>query len=102
MALRQHRRRCGNGFGREALGDYHRSVDGLPFVEENEMDIVLGGAHPNPRRVGCPPQRLLIELARRERSISDPWYDHLSECSPCYREVRALQQAAGEWRGTVH
>jgi hypothetical protein len=44
----------------------------------------------------------LIELARRDRSIFDPWYDHLSECSPCYREVRALQQAAGEWRGTVH
>ena len=72
------------------------------FVPENEMDLVLGGANPNPRRVGCPPRRLLIELARRDRSISDPWYDHLSECSPCYREVRALQQAAGEWRGTVH
>jgi hypothetical protein len=25
-------------------------------------------------------------------------YDHLSECPPCYREVRALQQAAGERR----
>jgi hypothetical protein len=79
-----------------------RCIDGLTFVPENEMDVLLGGANPNPRRVGCPPQRLLIELARRERSISDPWYDHLSECSPCYREVRELQQAAGEWRGTVH
>lgn len=79
-----------------------RRVSGLTFVPENEFDIVLGGAHPNPRKVGCPPQRLLIELARRDRSISDPWYHHLSECSPCYREVRALQQAAGEWRGTVH
>jgi hypothetical protein len=81
---------------------HRRGVDSLRFVPENEMDIVLGGAHPNPGRVGCPPQRLLMELARRERSTSDPWYDHLSECSPCYRDVRALQQATGEWRGTVH
>ena len=77
-------------------------ADELTFVPENQIDVVLGGANPNPRRVGCPPRRLLIELARRDRSISDPWYGHLSECSPCYREVRALQQAAGEWRGTVH
>lgn len=77
-------------------------ADELTFVAENEIDVVLGGANPNPRRMGCPPRPLLIELARRDRSISDPWYDHLSECSPCYREVRALQQAAGEWRGTVH
>jgi hypothetical protein len=68
-------------------------ADELTFVPENEIDVVLGGANPNPRRVGCPPRPLLIELARRDRSISDPWYDHLSECSPCYREVRALQQA---------
>ena len=79
-----------------------RCPDELTFVAENEIDVLLGGANPNPRRVGCPPRRLLIELARRDRSISDPWYAHLSECSPCYREVRALQQAAGEWRGTVH
>jgi len=79
-----------------------RRVCRLTFVPENEVDVVLGGANPNPRKVGCPPQRLLLELARRERSISDPWYDHLCECSPCYREARALQQAAGEWRGTVH
>ena len=79
-----------------------RCADDLTFVPENEIDVVLGGANPNPTRVGCPPRRLLIELARRDRSIFDPWYDHLSECSPCYREVRALQQAAGEWQGTVH
>jgi hypothetical protein len=77
-------------------------ADELTFVPENEIDVLLGGANPNPGRVGCPPSRILIELARRDRSISDPWYEHLSECSPCYREVRALQQAAGEWRGTVH
>ena len=79
-----------------------RRTDPPTFVPENEIDIVLGGANPNPAREGCPPRFVIVELARRQRSISDPWYEHLSECSPCYREVRALQQAAGEWRGTVH
>ena len=74
----------------------------VPFTPENEIDVVLGAASPNPARVGCPPGDVLVELARRTRSITDPWYDHLIDCSPCYRAVRALQQAAGEWRGTVH
>jgi hypothetical protein len=72
------------------------------FTVENEMDLVFGRLNPNPARVGCALRHVLVELARRARSINDPWYDHLGECSPCYREVRALQQAAGEWRGTVH
>jgi hypothetical protein len=37
---------------------------------------------------------VLIALARRERPIGDPAYDHLSECSPRYLEVRALKEAA--------
>lgn len=57
----------------------------------DEIDELLGGANPNPDRVGCPPRETLIELARRARPISDPWYEHLVKCSPCYREVRALQ-----------
>ncbi|WP_410971883.1 hypothetical protein, partial [Salmonella sp. SAL4445] len=34
-----------------------------------------------------------MSLSRRELPIGDPAYDHLSKCSPCYQEVRALQQA---------
>jgi len=34
-----------------------------------------------------------VSLSRRELPIGDPAYDHLSKCSPCYQEVRALQQA---------
>jgi hypothetical protein len=36
---------------------------------------------------------VLISLARRERPIGDPAYDHLKECSPCYLEGRAIQEA---------
>src|SRR5918996_4219211 len=67
--------------------------DPLRFQIENEMDLLLGRAHPNPAREGCPPREMLVSLSRRELPIGDPAYDHLSKCSPCYQEFRALQQA---------
>lgn len=63
------------------------------FRIENEMDLLFGRAHPNPTREGCPPQDALRRLARRELPIDDPAYDHFAKCSPCYQELRALQQA---------
>ena len=66
--------------------------DSLRFQIENEMDLLLGRAHPNPAREGCPPREMLVSLSRRELPIGDPAYDHLSKCSPCYQEFRALQQ----------
>jgi hypothetical protein len=67
--------------------------DPLRFQIENEMDLLLGRAHPNPAREGCPPREMLVSLSRRELPIGDPAYDHLSKCSPCYQEFRALQRA---------
>jgi hypothetical protein len=67
--------------------------DPLRFQIENEMDLLLGRAHPNPTREGCPPRDLLVSLSRRELPIGDPAYEHFSRCSPCYQELRALQQA---------
>jgi hypothetical protein len=64
----------------------------------DEIDEVFGRGNPNPDRIGCPPHDVLVALARRERPIGDPAYDHLSECSPCYLEVRALKQAADSQR----
>ena len=69
--------------------------DELPRLKRpDEIDDVFGRANPNPDRIGCPPRDLLVALARRERRIGDPAYDHLSECSPCYLEVRALKESA--------
>ena len=67
--------------------------DPLRFHIDNEMDLLLGRAHPNPTREGCPPRDLLVSLSRRELPIGDPAYEHFSKCSPCYQELRALQQA---------
>jgi hypothetical protein len=62
------------------------------FQIENEMDLLLGRVHPNPTREGCPPADLLLRLARRELPIGDPAYDHIGKCSPCYQELRTIQQ----------
>ena len=63
------------------------------FRIETEMDLLFGRAHPNPNREGCPPAEMLMRLARRELPIGDPAYDHFAKCSPCYVELRTIQQA---------
>lgn len=47
--------------------------------------------HPNPDRLGCPPSETLTAFARnpREFQIEDPIFEHLSNCSPCFRLVRS-------------
>jgi hypothetical protein len=68
--------------------------DPAGFRIENEMDLLFGRAHPNPTREGCPSAELLTRLAHRELPIGDPAYDHIGKCSPCYQELRVIQQAA--------
>ena len=67
--------------------------DNSGFRSEDDIDQVLGNANPNPERVGCPSREVLAELARRARPIGDPGYEHIVNCSPCYREFRSFQQA---------
>lgn len=61
----------------------------------DEIDVLFGMANPNPDRVGCPPAQTLAAIARRDAPMDDPAYVHLTECSPCYREFRTLQQQGG-------
>ena len=56
-----------------------------------EADELFQNANPNPERVGCPPREVIEELARHERAIDDPWFDHLAQCSPCYEEFQVLR-----------
>src|SRR5262245_15554630 len=80
----------------------HDQRPGTPEYEvDDEMDVVLGRAYPNPTREGCPPVEVLREIARKGRPITDPAYEHVARCSPCYREFRAFQQAGGRARATV-
>jgi hypothetical protein len=63
------------------------------LAHPTEFDELFGRGYPNPDRVGCPPRDVLVSLARRERPIDDPAYNHIKECSPCYMEGRAIQEA---------
>jgi hypothetical protein len=69
-----------------------RSDETGPLRAIDELDELFGRANPNPSRVGCPPREVLVALARRERPINDPAYEHLTQCSPCYVDVRAIQE----------
>jgi hypothetical protein len=62
------------------------------LLDPDEVDALFSTANPNPERSGCPSQSTLAELARRERGIDDPGYVHLTRCSDCYGEFRAMQE----------
>lgn len=68
-------------------------VEGDPFHPDSAMDEVFAYANPNPERTGCPSDEVLQQLASRQRPIADPAYEHLAQCSPCYRTFRAFQRA---------
>lgn len=56
-----------------------------------EVDWFFKNASPNPDRVDCLSEETLRQLAQRSRPISDPGYEHLSHCSPCYQQFRRFQ-----------
>ena len=58
---------------------------------DREVDWLFKNASPNPARVGCLSEQTLRELSHRSRPISDPGYEHLSHCSPCYQQFRRYQ-----------
>jgi hypothetical protein len=61
------------------------------FQPEDGLDVVFGGANPNPERVGCPGEKVIRRAARGGLPLNHPVYDHLASCSECYRESRAWQ-----------
>lgn len=61
------------------------------FRPEDGLDVVFGGANPNPARVGCPGDKVLHRAARGTLPLDHPVYDHLASCSECYRESRVWQ-----------
>ena len=70
-----------------------KSRSGNDSGDYDDIDRVLANANPNPQRVGCLARELLVSLAARRQPLNAPGYEHLLECSECYREFRALQRA---------
>ena len=62
------------------------------FKPASEMDRLLAETHPNSGRSGCPGLWFVWAMAMRQLSDEHPAYFHLTECSPCYREYRGIQQ----------
>jgi hypothetical protein len=48
---------------------------------------------PNPGRAGCPGSDVLKRIASHEMPLTEAekWLDHLTSCSPCYRDFSELQ-----------
>ena len=76
------------------MSSQHRDDEVPKLRWPDEIDEIFGRANPNPTRQGCPAQDELIALAQKQRHMSDPGYVHLTRCSPCYLEVRRLQEEA--------
>jgi len=64
--------------------------------EEKLLD--LGRKHfakdfPNPKRQGCPPRNALQLLAEDPRRADNSVLNHVSSCSPCYRDYSHFLRA---------
>jgi hypothetical protein len=65
----------------------------------SEADLLeLGRKHfatdfPNPKRQGCPPKNALQLLADNPRKADDSVLNHISFCSPCYRNFSRFLNA---------
>lgn len=68
------------------------------FDAQDELDYLFANASPNPNREGCPSRDELVRVARLETPMGDAAYAHIVRCSPCFREMRALQRARGPAR----
>lgn len=68
------------------------------FEAQDELDYLFANASPNPSREGCPPRDELERVSRLETPMGDAAYTHIVRCSPCFREMRALQQASATGR----
>ena len=50
---------------------------------------------PNPERIGCPGSEVLRGIASHKVPLAqaEPWLDHLTSCSPCYRDFSRFREA---------
>jgi hypothetical protein len=73
--------------------------DGSPEKAFNQAKEILQQAilhdYPNPERKGCPGADVLKRLASSDLpQTSDPAWEHVTHCSPCYAEFLEFREAA--------
>jgi len=74
-----------------AMRAYVERLQGL--APEKLFDEIYSRVDANPERAGCPPYRILMELATRARPLEDPAWEHVMRCHPCGTEVRTMTRA---------
>jgi len=75
------------------------SLNGKAYSDRDERRIpdALGRGllkeFPNPDRTGCPGSAVLKRIASHEMPLAEAekWLDHVTSCSPCYRDFSELQ-----------
>ncbi|PYT83748.1 MAG: hypothetical protein DMG40_02420 [Acidobacteria bacterium] len=84
---------------RDAWGRQGLKAKAYSAREEKRILAALGRSllrdFPNPERIGCPGPEVVKRIASHEMDLSeaDKWLDHLTSCSPCYRDLSAFQTA---------
>lgn len=84
----------------ESASEGHE-LKGQGYSERDEKRILdalgrgLLNEFPNPERAGCPGRDVLKRIASHEMPLTEAekWLDHLTSCSPCYRDFSQLQNA---------
>ena len=82
-----------SGVSRQGLNDR----DEFSRDEQRILDVLTQGLSrefPNPERIGCPGSAVLRGIASHNLRLAEihQWLDHLSACSPCYREFTELRK----------
>jgi hypothetical protein len=73
------------------------NVKGYSERDEKRILDALGRGllkeFPNPDRAGCPGSDVLMRIASHAMPLAEAekWLDHLTSCSPCYRDFSELQ-----------
>jgi hypothetical protein len=63
---------------------------------QQKLQQAILTSYPNPERKGCPGADAILELARRasegDNLDQDAGWQHVIQCSPCYREFLDARQ----------
>ena len=59
--------------------------------EDDPFESVFLHAYPNPDRLGCPDRATLDKIARLKLPLDHPVFDHVTECSACFRDIKFVQ-----------
>jgi hypothetical protein len=73
-----------------------------PEQISNEIQDLLQQAvlndYPNPERKGCAGEQVVREVASRQMPVQDAAWEHITHCSPCYREFLGFRAELADAR----